>query len=105
VLDEVDAALDATNVVRVANYMRAATREGAEGSFQVRLVWDWQAGRRGWGEGERVRVWAACGAGTHPASCHHAIHLAHPRLLMRTHPFPVHPPCPHPLASLLSHPF
>ena len=34
VLDEVDAALDATNVVRVANYLRSMTREGKEGGFQ-----------------------------------------------------------------------
>lgn len=34
VLDEVDAALDATNVVRVANYMRHMTRDDTEGNFQ-----------------------------------------------------------------------
>lgn len=34
VLDEVDAALDATNVVRVANYLKSMTREGKEGGFQ-----------------------------------------------------------------------
>ncbi|EFN54639.1 hypothetical protein CHLNCDRAFT_52951 [Chlorella variabilis] len=34
VLDEVDAALDATNVVRVANYMRHMTRDDTQGSFQ-----------------------------------------------------------------------
>ena len=36
VLDEVDAALDAANVARVAAYLRRMTREGAEGGFQVR---------------------------------------------------------------------
>ena len=34
VLDEVDAALDATNVIRVANYIRAMTRPGKQGGFQ-----------------------------------------------------------------------
>lgn len=34
VLDEVDAALDATNVVRVANYMRHMTRGDTRGNFQ-----------------------------------------------------------------------
>jgi hypothetical protein len=36
VLDEVDAALDATNVVRVATYMRHMTRAETEGHFQAR---------------------------------------------------------------------
>ena len=35
VLDEVDAALDATNVVRVATYMRHMTRGDTQGCFQV----------------------------------------------------------------------
>eukprot|EP00887_Chlorella_sp_A99_P005722 scaffold1.g5722.t1 len=34
VLDEVDAALDATNVVRVATYMRHMTRPATPGAFQ-----------------------------------------------------------------------
>ena len=34
VLDEIDAALDASNVAKVASYMRAKTRPGAAGSFQ-----------------------------------------------------------------------
>jgi len=34
VLDEVDAALDAANVARVAAYVRRATRPGAPGAFQ-----------------------------------------------------------------------
>ncbi|KAI3423850.1 hypothetical protein D9Q98_009684 [Chlorella vulgaris] len=34
VLDEVDAALDATNVVRVANYLRHMTRSDTQGCFQ-----------------------------------------------------------------------
>lgn len=35
VLDEVDAALDSTNVVRVANYLRHMTRDSTPGCFQV----------------------------------------------------------------------
>lgn len=34
VLDEVDAALDSSNVAKVAAYMRAKTRPGAQGAFQ-----------------------------------------------------------------------
>lgn len=34
VLDEIDAALDASNVAKVATYMRAKTRPGVSGSFQ-----------------------------------------------------------------------
>ncbi len=34
VLDEIDAALDASNVAKVASYMRAKTRPGVAGSFQ-----------------------------------------------------------------------
>lgn len=34
VLDEIDAALDASNVAKVAAYMRAKTRPGAPGAFQ-----------------------------------------------------------------------
>jgi structural maintenance of chromosome 1 len=34
VLDEIDAALDASNVAKVATYMRAKTRPGVAGSFQ-----------------------------------------------------------------------
>ncbi|KFM27774.1 Structural maintenance of chromosomes protein 1A [Auxenochlorella protothecoides] len=34
VMDEVDAALDAANVVRVANYLRHMTRRSTDGSFQ-----------------------------------------------------------------------
>lgn len=37
VLDEIDAALDATNVVRVANFMRHMTRDATPGNFQVRM--------------------------------------------------------------------
>lgn len=36
VLDEVDAALDAGNVARVANYLRQMTRPDTENAFQVR---------------------------------------------------------------------
>ena len=38
VLDEIDAALDASNVARVANYIRAKTREGTQGSFQSIVI-------------------------------------------------------------------
>jgi hypothetical protein len=46
VLDEVDAALDATNVVRVANYLRHMTRSDTQGCFQVGW-WGWEL-RGGW---------------------------------------------------------
>ena len=35
VLDEIDAALDAVNVARIASYIRSCTRGGASDSFQV----------------------------------------------------------------------
>eukprot|EP00889_Picochlorum_renovo_P000785 jgi/Picre1/27815/NNA_000779.t1 len=34
VLDEIDAALDSSNVARVALYLRSKTRAGSEGAFQ-----------------------------------------------------------------------
>ena len=83
VLDEVDAALDAGNVARVAAYVRRATREGAPGAFQV--------GRLGWG-GRVGRALAA------PPPCLHAHPYAHthstctrPRSRPPTHP-PTHTP-------------
>lgn len=38
VLDEIDAALDATNVTRVANYIRQKTRQDADGFFQSIVI-------------------------------------------------------------------
>lgn len=38
VLDEVDAALDATNVARVAHYIRSRTRPGADNGFQSIVI-------------------------------------------------------------------
>jgi len=38
VLDEVDAALDAANIAKVANYIRARSRPGAEDSFQSIVI-------------------------------------------------------------------
>ena len=38
VLDEIDAALDATNVTKVANYIRDKTREDADGFFQSIVI-------------------------------------------------------------------
>lgn len=38
VLDEIDAALDATNVARVAEYIRAKTRPAAEDRFQSIVI-------------------------------------------------------------------
>ena len=41
VLDEVDAALDNTNVGKVANYIRKKTRADQEGTFQVSTGGRW----------------------------------------------------------------
>lgn len=37
-LDEIDAALDAVNVARIANYIRDRTRDGAPGGFQSIVI-------------------------------------------------------------------